>query len=278
MPNTLHVVHRGAKGHPPLLMIHGICASTRYWTERMGRLDEIFHCTIPDLLGHGKSPKPSGAKYDVHEHADAMEPLLEQIVRRDRHPVSIIAHSMGNIIAIELRRRHPDLIGPIVGFGVPYFPTREAGHQAIEAINPFAKWTIADPWYARHLLGSARLSRGKVGFPWFHKNYGLPRDAWEDGFMVTWDSLMGSIHNLILGSDIPGLLRAAGTRDITWWHGTHDVSAPFVYTQQLWSMFPEVPHHVVPGGTHNIWIFQNAELSQAILPLLQGSEKVHRSP
>ncbi|MEO7994992.1 MAG: alpha/beta hydrolase [bacterium] len=256
----LFVTERGPRDAPPLLLIHGICASTRYWTARMDGLARDYHCFIPDLLGHGESPKPDNIAYDLNDQANALAPLLRFLATTYSHPIPIICHSMGNLITFELRRRHPEQIGLHLGLAIPYFPTTLDGHSMVRTLSPVAQLTLTDPWWATHVMQLARKTRGKLGYHWFKYSYGLPRDCWEDGFAITWKSLMGSLHNLILASDIPQLITDAGDHPMHWWHGTGDLSAPFRHAQILHDRFPDLPFHVIPKGTHNTWIFQNHQL------------------
>lgn len=261
---------RGPADAPPVLLIHGICASARYWSERLGTLEQAWRCVMPDLLGHGRSPKPEHLTYDLASQADALEPVLAALVGQAGRPVPVIAHSMGNLVALELRRRHPDWLGPHWGMGVPYYPSREAGVRTLLELNPWSHLTIHRPWYASPLLHTARLSRGRLGYPWFHRQYGLPRDCWEDGFLVTWTSLVRTIHNLVLATDLPTLLREAAPHEFVWWHGSHDRSAPYEYIKPFWAAHPELETECIKGGTHNVWIFQHGYLLQELERRLQN--------
>gem|GEM_PF-5308167 len=260
----LHTDTRGPLGSPPVLLVHGICASTSYWNCRLGELEESYRCTAMDLLGHGKSPKPGDSEYSLTEQADAVEPILKRLAAQSDRPIPIIAHSMGNLVSLELRRRHPELIGPIFGMGMPYFPSRDHAYQAFMKLNPFATLPVKRPWYAGPIVNAARYSRGKVGFEWFNKNYGLPRDCWEDGFAVTWTSLSRTLHNLILDTDVDKLLEQAGSHDLEWFHGTHDQSAPYSYVQELWKRHPHVPTTAIQQGNHNVWIQKNADFTKLL--------------
>ncbi|MCG3151121.1 MAG: putative aminoacrylate hydrolase RutD [bacterium] len=266
--SPLYVEVRGPIQAPSVLFVHGICASTSYWTCRLGALQDHLQCVTLDLLGHGRSPKPVTGSYSLEEQADAVAPVLMHLAREQGGPVPIVAHSMGNFVALELRRRHPELVSKILGMGLPYFPSKEEAYASFLQMNPFAALPVRRPWWAGPLLNTARISRGKLGYSWFHKNYGLPRDCWEDGFAVTWESLSRSLHNLILGVDVRDLLASAGTAELEWWHGTRDQSAPYRYVTQLWEAHPEVPTTTIEGGNHNVWISHNDQMTNTFLDRL----------
>ena len=265
----LFVTERGPHDAPAVLLLHGICASTRYWTERMELLARDYHCYIPDLLGHGRSPKPDDIAYNLEDQTNALAPLLRFIAASHERPIPLICHSMGNLAGLELKRRHPDQVGIHLATAIPYFPTIEDGHAMVRSLSPVAQLTISDPWWATHVMDLARTTQGKLGYEWFHWAYGLPRDCWEDGFAVTWRSLTGSLHNMILGTNLTELLEAAGTQGLEWWHGTADASVPYRHAMALHAHFPGIPLHVIPEGTHNPWVFQNRELQETFAARLE---------
>ncbi|NJK42324.1 MAG: alpha/beta hydrolase [Aquincola sp.] len=61
LPNqvTLPYVEQGDPTGVPVLLLHGITASGRYWTPRIRDLATRFRLLIPDLPGFGDRPSPS---------------------------------------------------------------------------------------------------------------------------------------------------------------------------------------------------------------------------
>ncbi|MDQ3575851.1 MAG: alpha/beta fold hydrolase, partial [Actinomycetota bacterium] len=86
-------VRRWGQG-PPVLFVHGLGASSRYW-KPLAQVSSGYAATAPDLLGFGHSPTPPDASYDVDSHLEALVPLLPP-------GAVVVGHSMGAILAAAL--------------------------------------------------------------------------------------------------------------------------------------------------------------------------------
>ena len=58
-------MHRWGSGEPTVVFLHGLGASSRYWSK-LGEISHNYQAIAPDLLGFGRSPKP-----DIRYDADA---------------------------------------------------------------------------------------------------------------------------------------------------------------------------------------------------------------
>jgi len=59
-PIQLHYARLGS--YDPLLLIHGLGSSARDWEHQVPVLANHYQLLIPDLRGHGCSPKPAGQR------------------------------------------------------------------------------------------------------------------------------------------------------------------------------------------------------------------------
>ena len=109
---------------PPLLMLHGLAGSWRYWRRGLGILRERHTLYVPDLIGFGRSPKPRG-DYSMTMHVEALTQLLADI----EGDVVIAGHSMGAAVALGFYARHPDRVARVVLIGLPYFPTESVARS-----------------------------------------------------------------------------------------------------------------------------------------------------
>ena len=55
---ALHALRRGHPDARPLVFLHGITGSRRYFEGRVMHMSQRYRLIIPDLLGFGLSPKP----------------------------------------------------------------------------------------------------------------------------------------------------------------------------------------------------------------------------
>lgn len=108
-----------------VLFIHGFISSSLFWTETLfpnfsSAAKSSYRFFAVDLLGFGKSPKPSESLYTLREHLDMIEKsVLEAHKVKSFH---IVAHSLGCILALALAAKHPQsiksvtLLAPVIYF------------------------------------------------------------------------------------------------------------------------------------------------------------------
>jgi pimeloyl-ACP methyl ester carboxylesterase len=113
---TIHgheVGYRRAGAGEPILLIHGLAGDSRTWKDVMPALAERYGVIAPDLLGHGESAKPMG-DYSLGAHASGLRDLLGAIgVSR----ATIVGHSFGGGVAMQLAYQHPELCDRLVLVG-----------------------------------------------------------------------------------------------------------------------------------------------------------------
>ncbi len=88
-----------------LVLIHGIASDSRTWLEAIRRLSSHYRVLAPDLLGHGASAKPAG-DYSLGAHACSLRDLLQAL---GIHRVTLVGHSLGGGIALQLTYQFPEL-------------------------------------------------------------------------------------------------------------------------------------------------------------------------
>ncbi|MDG3009099.1 alpha/beta fold hydrolase [Rhodococcus sp. D2-41] len=94
----------------PLLFIHGMVGSSRAWRYVMPRLADRHLVLAPDLPGHGSSGKPRG-DYSLGAFAAALRDMLDRLgIER----VTVVGHSLGGGVAMQLAYQHPELCERLV--------------------------------------------------------------------------------------------------------------------------------------------------------------------
>jgi pimeloyl-ACP methyl ester carboxylesterase len=93
-----------------ILLIHGIGGDSATWLDVMNRLVDRYRVVAPDLLGHGESDKPTG-DYSLGAHASFLRDLLGGL---DIRRATIVGHSFGGGIAMQLSYQHPEACDRIV--------------------------------------------------------------------------------------------------------------------------------------------------------------------
>lgn len=94
-------------------MIHGLAGSSRAWDGVIPTLSDHHDLIAPDLLGHGESAKPIG-DYSLGAFASGLRDFLSVL---DVPSVTIVGHSFGGGVAMQLAYQHPHLVDRLVLIG-----------------------------------------------------------------------------------------------------------------------------------------------------------------
>jgi pimeloyl-ACP methyl ester carboxylesterase len=104
---------RGRRRREVLLLIHGLAGSSRTWDSVIPALAMRYEVIAPDLLGHGESAKPSG-DYSLGAFASGLRDFLAVL---DVDSVTIVGHSFGGGVAMQLAYQHPQIVDRLVLVG-----------------------------------------------------------------------------------------------------------------------------------------------------------------
>jgi pimeloyl-ACP methyl ester carboxylesterase len=103
---TIHghrVAYRLAGSGPPIVLIHGITASSSVWELVGPRLARHHTVLAPDLIGHGQSAKPRG-DYSMGAFASGVRDLVLWL---DLGPATVVGHSLGGGVAMQFAYQFP---------------------------------------------------------------------------------------------------------------------------------------------------------------------------
>jgi pimeloyl-ACP methyl ester carboxylesterase len=115
----LHYVDWGNETKPLLVLVHGGRDHARSWDWVARELRRDHHVVALDLRGHGDSGWAVGGGYAITDFVLDLARLLEAL---DRFPVSLVAHSLGGMIALQYAGIYPERVGRLVaveGLGPP---------------------------------------------------------------------------------------------------------------------------------------------------------------
>lgn len=114
----------------PILFIHGLGGTSEYFTPLVAQLKATHSLHLADLEGHGLSPSAATSTLSINSFAlDAFE-LIKQAGINSNSGLTIVAHSMGCLVALRFALEHPDLVKNLVLMGPPPSPLPEAGATA----------------------------------------------------------------------------------------------------------------------------------------------------
>jgi len=241
----LHVAELGA-GPRRMLLLHGLAASSRYWTGGVEPMLGDHRLLIPDLLGFGDSPKPR-ARYDLRDHLAALEKLARERHFDGGHALAV-GHSLGAVVALAMLGQHPEWFDGAVLIALPVFRGEADAIARLGRHSWMERGTLTGEWWVRashYIEPLFRLS-------WLAPLFGLPPDVYLDSLKHTWNSISGTLHETLVATDYPRLLARARDRPILFIHGERDDLAPVGETRALASGRANTRFAVVPGADHQV--------------------------
>ena len=147
----LHYVDWGNAARPPLLLIHGGRDHCRNWDWVAQALRDDWHILAPDLRGHGDSHWSPDGSYTM---AGYLYDLAQLVHQQRLAPVTIIAHSLGGVIALRYAGIYPEAVArlaAIEGLGPSPRKLAEHGERGIAE--------RMDQWIREQRALSGRLPR-----------------------------------------------------------------------------------------------------------------------
>jgi len=121
VPYTLHVYEFQKPRRPraTVVFIHGIGNTLHSWDEVAARMPKDIRVIGIDLLGFGKSPKPTRAMYSAKTQARSVGVTLLGL-RLTQQPI-LVGHSLGALVAVELAKRYPLMPRQLVLCSPPFY-------------------------------------------------------------------------------------------------------------------------------------------------------------
>ena len=119
----------------PVLVLHGLFGSQSNWGWHCKQLAKHFTVYGIDLRNHGDAPHADTMSYP--EMAEDVKQLIEEL---QIAPVSIIGHSMGGKVGMQLALAAPELVAKLIVVDIApvEYPAKNEGHmriiQAMEAL------------------------------------------------------------------------------------------------------------------------------------------------
>jgi pimeloyl-ACP methyl ester carboxylesterase len=93
----VHYQEAGERTAPPVILIHGFCASTFVWSDVLLPVAEAgFRVVVPDLMGYGFSEKPREGEYTIEAQARLIIGLMDKLgIER----ATVVGSSYGGAVA-----------------------------------------------------------------------------------------------------------------------------------------------------------------------------------
>ncbi|HEX2903616.1 MAG TPA: alpha/beta fold hydrolase [Jatrophihabitans sp.] len=165
--NTIVYTDLGPTDGPVVVLVHGMVSDSTTFTRPAQLLAARgFRVIAPDLLGHGRSSKPATGGYLLPDFAASVAGLLDEL---GTGPVTLVGHSLGAAVVMQLTRDRPDLVRRLVlvaagGLGKQIHPLFRAA--SLKVADPLFRLALnertAPILRRRRLHRSLRLSEDVV--------------------------------------------------------------------------------------------------------------------
>lgn len=122
-------------GPQAIIFIHGLGGDMSYYTPVIRSLgldkeDQSQYTTLLfDLEGHGMSPTKASSKISIGSYAQDIDELIKALDVPSDQGVTLIAHSMGCLVAALFAYQHPNMVNKLVLIGPPPCPLPAAGAE-----------------------------------------------------------------------------------------------------------------------------------------------------
>ncbi len=209
------VAYRVVGAGDPVVLVHGLAGSTRWWGGNIGALATHHRVYLVDLVGFGESRGRRG--FALAEATTILDRWLDHL-GRDR--VALVGHSMGGLIAAELAADVPDRVSRLVLVNAAALPLDK--RQIRQPLN--LAWTLRQtpPRYLPILVNDAR----RAG-PW---------------------TLWRARRDLLAADIRPKLGRIQAPTLVIW--GANDRLVPLSLGEQLQRSIPGAALAVIPETGH----------------------------
>jgi pimeloyl-ACP methyl ester carboxylesterase len=231
----------------PLVLVHGLASSSRYWEPHFETLGQSYRVIAPDLLGFGRSPKPFDGAYTPEQHLAA---LTAQIERRVDRPVTLVGHSMGSVLALRLAVERPDLVERLLLVSLPAIGSCAWGHHPDGGYRRFHHFAVhTRPGRALFSVGQHAIQPvASSVYPRLRRD--IPEGAARDSLKAGWTAYWRSLEAVVYGSDVEGLF-AAVPGPFTVMHGAGDMVVPVAPVRELARSRADVRYIELDGAGHN---------------------------
>ncbi|TXG50767.1 hypothetical protein EZV62_023291 [Acer yangbiense] len=273
--DSLFVKAEGPKGSDKakedVLFIHGFISSSAFWTETVfpnftNVTKSTYRLFAIDLLGFGRSPKPTDSLYTLKEHLDMIEKsVIEPNKVKSFH---IVAHSLGCILALALAVKHAGSVKSLTLLAPPYYPVPKGAQATQYVMRRVAPRQVWPPitfgvsmacWY-EHISRTICLLICKNHRLWEFLAKLVTRNRirtflLEGFFCHTHNAAWHTLHNIICGtaSKLEGYLDAVcdGLKcDVNIFHGRDDEVIPVECSYNVQAKIPRARVKVVEKKDH----------------------------
>ncbi len=217
----------------PVILIHGLSASSRWWRHNVDTLADRFTVYTIDLIGFGRSRR--NKSFVLSESARLLTRWMEIVGIERAH---IVGHSMGGYIAAQLAAEYPAKVMRLVLVDAAVPLPRQSRLQHVLRLGREMRYT---PPHFLHLLATDAAIAG-------------PRTVWS------------AANQLMVANLEPELGKIAAPVLIVW--GENDPLVPPAIADRLAELIPDARRCVIPRCGHKPMLERPEVFNKAVIAFL----------
>ena len=231
------VPFRVAGAGSPIVLVHGLAGSTRWWSRNLAALAAHHRVYLVDLPGFG-ALRRHRERFVLGEAACWLRDWLAAV---KIGPVDLVGHSMGGAIAAEFAASHPDAVRRLVLVAPAGLPLGRSLPARLPGLAAFLRHTT--PRFLPILaLDALRADPGTL--------WRATRD--------------------VISRDVRSHLGAIAAPTLLVW-GEHDTLVPTRLAPSFRDAIPGARLLILPGAGHVPMFDRPADFNRAILAFLAGA-------
>jgi pimeloyl-ACP methyl ester carboxylesterase len=256
---------------PPIVLIHGLGGTFRYWLESARRLARHYRVLVVDVPGFGGSD-PAAVPFSMVAAGERVLAASEALGAR--RPV-LVGHSLGGPIAALAAARSPERVAGVVLVSTTGLSPERAWRRHV--LLPIVRRALGNPRPWENLLASHAWAREIV----FTKMFAHPRelDPFTTRMLVGGAALARQIGDSLeasLRSDLRATVRElAAPLGIVW--GEHDETVSLEDAELAQRLRPETRARFVPGAGHMPMVERPDAFVAALVEVLPDGWRIDAS-
>jgi pimeloyl-ACP methyl ester carboxylesterase len=231
------IAYEVAGDGPPVVFVHGLSGSSRWWRRNIGALTPHRRVYVVDLIGFGASR--ARHPFSLAEAADYLAQLLDQL---ELERASLVGHSMGGLIVAELAADAPERLDRLVLVDPAALPLDT--HLMTHALSLLRELRTISPSFLPVLLA----------------------DTLRAGPLTFWRAVTA----LMLADLRPKLAQIRTPTLVIW--GERDALVPLAFAQQLAQYLRYEELVVIKGAGHVPMWDRPQEFNRALMEFLLAEQ------
>jgi pimeloyl-ACP methyl ester carboxylesterase len=218
----------------PVILLHGLSGSSRWWKKNVAYLAGRFNIHLIDLQGFGQSNK---SRFTLNEAAQVVIKWMDYM---EIEQASIIGHSMGGYITLDLAANFPERIDRLVLVDAVAMPMERSLFGKAAGLLQAIRYTEADflPVFAN--------------------------DVWRTGARTLF-----SATRSVMAADLRDQVAQVRAPTLIVW-GKNDTILPVKLGRKLHQRLPQAEFCLVEGAGHNPMWDQPQTFNRVVTWFLQG--------